>query len=73
MPGCGLAVLNTVYGNTNGATSKFDNTLWGTDGTVAITTNGALICAACSPNYAPTYYSASLKWDGATAANEVNV
>lgn len=73
MPGCGLAVLNTQYGNTSGATDKFNNTIWGTDGTVALSGNGALLCAACSPNYKPTYYTSTILWDGATAGDDINI
>lgn len=71
MPGCGLAVLNTLYKNSN-AGQKFDNTIWGTDGsTTALGDNSALICAACAPNYRPTFYTQEIRWSNA-ADNDVN-
>lgn len=73
MPGCGLGVLDTNYGNTFAATNKFDNTIWGTSGSVAITTNGALICAACSPNFRPTYYNSTILWKDGVAGTDVNL
>jgi hypothetical protein len=72
MPGCGLAILNTLYNNNNTA-NKFNNTIWGSDGTTALAGDGALLCAACAPNYKPTYYTVAITWDGATAAADVNV
>lgn len=66
MPGCGLAALNTRYSNLvtpSGALVKFNNTIWGTDGTGAIADNIALICVACSPNYKPTYYTGTVTWN----------
>jgi hypothetical protein len=71
MPGCGLAVLNTQYENTSGATNKFNNTIWGSDGATAINSNAALICAACSPNFKPTYFTANI--NGKDAENNSNL
>jgi hypothetical protein len=70
MPGCGLAVLNTRYTNTIGANS-FDNTIWGSTGSVAISNNAALICASCSPNFRPTYFSTTI--NGKDGDNSTNV
>jgi hypothetical protein len=70
MPGCGLAVLNTRYSNLAGA-NAFDNTIWGSNGSTAITGNGALICAACSPNFRPTYFSTNI--NGKVSDNTTNV
>lgn len=71
MPGCGLAVLNTRYLNIAGATA-FNNTIWGSDGTVAIASDTALICASCSPNFRPTYHTVTMfgKDDGTLDVNQ---
>lgn len=34
--------------------------MWGTDGSAMISGASALICAACAPNYKPTYMVAAL-------------
>jgi hypothetical protein len=44
-----------MYKNTN-ANEKFNNTIWGTNGSTDLSGNGALLCAACAPNYKPTFY-----------------
>jgi hypothetical protein len=66
MPGCGVAVLNTRYSNLATAPANhfaFNNAIWGTDGSTALASNGALLCAACAPNFSPTYYTAAVTWN----------
>lgn len=71
MPGCGLAVLNTRYTNIAGA-NAFDNTIWGSSGSAAISGNAALICASCSPNFRPTYFNTSIEGKVGDATSNVN-
>lgn len=68
MPGCGLAVLNTRYSNFNTGGTVFNNTIWGTGtgaGNPLAADITALICAACSPNYKPTFFQGTITWNNA--------
>ena len=72
LPGCGLAVLNTNYlkkdANSSNA-SFFNNTIWGSDGTVDVSNDAALICASCAPNFRPTYYTKPILMHTAAETN----
>lgn len=69
MPGCGLAVLNTLYSPLSPSADSFNNLQWGTDGTAIVSNSTALICAACAPNYAPTYFTSALAYQDTNDRN----
>jgi hypothetical protein len=76
LPGCGLAALNTSYlkkDASSGDPKFFNNTIWGSAGNVAVNRNAALICAACAPNYRPTFYSERINMKNADNTTNVNL